>query len=1362
MKFPRTPIAVLAAAALAVGVVPTIPAAAEPNGLAGSEQLSLAFDGTLTDASPRATSVSMFTGTASYVDGVAGQALSFNGSSAVSLGTGAHLQPADLTISFWYRPDAAMTGEQVFAWSKTTYNSEGWYLTAENSTTPLALSVGSSTGQPYKVAVEGSRDAFFPVGKWTHVVVTFDHATKTVAFYRDGVRQSGVVKYPVSVTAPGVITAESTSTKTLGWNGPTYRGAFLKGALDEYRIYDRAATLEDIVALTQEFDPTFDPTTIARADLDSLTVPSTLTRNHTLSTQGGGGSEISWSSSDETVIRVEDGVAVVTRPPDANAVVTLTASATYGGSTPVSRTFDVTVTQDGVDTSNYLSAVPLQAVTIEDDYLTNSRELTVDYLLSLEPEKFLNGFYTTAGLTPTAAAYEGWERTSGTRFSGHFFGHYLSSLAQAWATETDQATRDQLLAKLQVAVDGLKVTQDAYALRDPANAGYVSPFAINLLPAGGSGLLVPFYNLHKVEAGLIDVYRYAPAALGEDALDVASKFGTWVKNWASRQADPAAILRTEYGGMNEALYNLYEITGDPDHKRAAEYFDEVTLFRQLAAGDDVLNGKHANTTIPKLTGALKRYVLFTDNETLYDQLSATEQGDLSMYREAAENFWQIVIDDHTYANGGNSQSEHFHEPDTLHQHATNGSTSGYGENSTAEGCNEYNMLKLSRLLFQITKDRKYADYYESTLINSVLASQNPETGMMTYFQPQTAGYAKVFGRPFDEFWCDHGTAIESYTKLGDSIYFEDPESIYVNQFRSSTLSSVRHNISLTTTADVPATDTVTFEVAALGDGEASAKLRIRIPDWVADAPTLTVNGEARTIEDVDGYAVVDVTAGDELTWKIPAEVSVSGSEDPDWVAFKYGPVLLGTELSRSNVDSDYIAGVLVRMGTADKSLSNEVTVADSSQWQADIGTNLVRIEDGVNANGMTTMRFKLQNVDDASAALTFEPYYSLYDARYATYMTLIEPDSAASQAKIRREKEQQRIAEFTVDSLTSFDDNNSEADKNYKHNLSSVGVWLGQPYRDGQRSTQAFFSYDMIVDLDADTNYLGARYFGGDAGRTFDVYVNDVLLKHETVNNRAGADTFYVQYDALPQTVLDGIEARDSYKRDQNGNYVLDSEGQRIPVVTVRFQGNGNSYVGGVFGVYTTTKTGYDADAQLSALSFDGATLAPALTTGTYDYELTVAEDATKVTMNVDPHTPSGLVLLGDILIDDRQPREIPLTGDDQTITLTAYAQDHTTAVDYTVRVKRQGSQPAVEVDATTRCVAGKAYLVVRAHNLTDGPLTVAFTGTEASGTLADVAPGDWGSKALNTRKASLPAGTVSFEAAEQQIDANYPAANCR
>ena len=601
----------------------------------------------------------------------------------------------------------------------------------------------------------------------------------------------------------------------------------------------------------------------------------------------------------------------------------------------------------------------------------------------------------------------------------------------------------------------------------------------------------------------------------------------------------------------------------------------------------------------------------------------------------------------------------------------------------------------------------------------------------------------------------------------------------MNQFRSSVLTSAEHNLTLTQTADVPAdrrpsrTRSSRSTAAPLAEG---TTLRLRVPGWVAGTPTLTVNGAAQDVAAIgaDGYLTVPVADGDRIVYTLPAEVTVDdGTENPDWVAFTYGPVLLATELNRTNVDASYVAGVLVRMSVADKSVNNNIVVADAESFKAGIAENLVRIADGVNANGMETMRFKLQGTDSASSALTFEPYYSLYGARYAMYMNLVEPDSAQAQALIRKEKEQLRISETTIDSLTSFDNNNSEADKNYKFNKSGVGVWLGQGYRDGQIAADAYFQYDMIVDPTLPKNYLGVRYFGGDNGRTFSVYLNDVLLKNERVTNAAGATTFYIQYDEIPAAVLAGIPAKDSYKRDQNGNYVLDEDGQKIPVVTVRFQGNGTSYVGGVFGVYTTSKTTFATDANLSKLSFEDAVLSPQLTPGQYSYTVTVPEDATTATFDADPAVPSGLVFVGDVLIDDTLPRTVALAeGDAPTVlTLKSTAQDHTTTATYSIQIVR--AEPAPELDVTalagTRCVAGKVTLVVTATNASEVPVALSLTTPFGSKQIASVAAGKSSSTAFTTRLGTIAEGqatvvasaTVDGEDVSVTVPATYSAKAC-
>jgi DUF1680 family protein len=793
-----------------------------------------------------------------------------------------------------------------------------------------------------------------------------------------------------------------------------------------------------------------------------------------------------------------------------------------------------------------LAPARLEDVTVQDPYLRNAAEKTLDYVLGLDPERLLFSFYRVAGLPPTTAdGYGGWEREEGTRFQGHFFGHVISALSQAYASNRDAAIRDVILERLSAAVRGLDRCQQAYAVAHPDTAGCVSPFSPDLLPSGGDGLLVPFYNLHKVLAGLLDAHRYAPAEIRGIALRVASGFGTWIETYAGALNDPAVILDTEYGGMNEALYRLYAVTGDPVHRRAAERFDETDLFQSLAAGDDILAGRHANTTIPKLVGALKRYTVLAER--------AEADADLDMHRAAAENFWRIVVADHTYANGANSQSEHFHAPGTLFERANNGAVTGYGENSTAEGCNEYNMLKLSRALFALTGDVRYADYDEQAFINSILASQNPETGMVTYFQPQRAGYAKVFGQPYDQFWCDHGTGIESFTKLADGIYVLDDDTVVVNRFVSSELRLPEWNLRLIQVADVPHDETVRFRVESLDGSPVAVTLRLRVPSWAAAAPTLAIDGRPIAADADGGYLAVDVSTGQDVTYTLPAEVRISdGTENENWLAFTFGPVLLAAELSRENVDATYTAGVLVQMGVADRSLTGDVVVDDPAVWKQSIADNLVRLPDGQDGR----LRFGMRNVDDRSAALVWEPYFSLYGVRYATYVTLVT-HGAGSDAVV--------TGPDVIDALTSFDNNNSEADKNHRFHASTVGVRDGAQYREASADPDAYFEYDLIVDPRAEVNLLGIRYSGQDAGRTFDVLLNGVLFRRESIEDPHGDGSLYERVDEIPHHIL----AAHGFKRDQHGGFALDAAGQRIPTVTVRFQSAGETPVGGVFGVRT-------------------------------------------------------------------------------------------------------------------------------------------------------------------------------------------------
>ena len=984
---------VVALAVVATGLVsPAVSAA--PALTDGDPVLSLPFEDSLADGSPAAHAVearAVGGGTPAYsfVPGVtdASKALRLGGNTYLDLGASTALQPPVLTLSFWLKPDAAMTGEQVITWSKQAYNSDGWYLSSEGNGSPLALSVGPGGAQPYKLRVASTdRAAFFPPGQWTHVAVTYNSNSKQASFFRNGLRVPSQVAAPTGGASTGVIGASASLPKTIGFNGPQYNGAFLTSALDEYQLFEGKATHQDVVTLFEQGGGTLNKTALANADADQIRVPGSVTAAIALPAEGLNGSTISWESSDPAVIGTDGTV----HRPDAgadDAEVTLTATVRFADGDPVTREFTVTVPapRESLGDSG-------PAVRLTDSYLDNAAAKEHGYLLSLSSKKFLFWFYKTAGLTPpTAAGYGGWENGNvGGNFRGHALGHYISALAMSYASTEDPEVKAGLHAQIVDAVEGLAEVQAAYD--GTTRAGYLGPFrdtALDAVEGRGSSddpVIVPYYNLHKVLAGLLDVDKYVDDATGDQALEVAEGFGEYLHGRVSTLADTSVMLRTEYGGMNDALYELYARSGGNAHfKKAAEAFDEVALFRDLAAGRDVLPGRHANTTIPKLIGALKRYTVLTQDPELYAGLTEQEKADLPMYLAAAQNFWQIVVDDHTYATGANSQSEHFHDPDSLHRFATQ--MGGTGNPQTAETCNEYNMLKLSRELFKLTQEVKYADYYENTFINTIVSSQNPDTGMTTYFQAMAPGYNKLYALPFTDFWCCVGTGMENFSKLGDSIYFTGSDGLWVNMFWSSSVEHAATNLRLTQRAHLPNDDTVRFTVDSIDGGAVAngATVRLRVPDWIAGPPTVVVNGSPVTPVVRRGYVVLaDVRRGDVVDYTMPMEVRVSATSDnPDFLALKYGPVLLSTSLGTKDLDRSSPVGIGVRVPVVDPEAQQTVLVdaASVDAWKEQVTDNVVRVDD--TADGQ--VRFALRNTVDGGD-LRFTPHYRRHNERYGLYL----------------------------------------------------------------------------------------------------------------------------------------------------------------------------------------------------------------------------------------------------------------------------------------------------------------------------------------------------------------------------------------
>lgn len=389
-------------------------------------------------------------------------------------------------------------------------------------------------------------------------------------------------------------------------------------------------------------------------------------------------------------------------------------------------------------------------------------------------------------------------------------------------------------------------------------------------------------------AGLLDVWRLVGDT---NSKNVLLALAAWVDTRTQKlsYSQMQRALGTEFGGMTEVLADLYDQTGDARWLTVAQRFEHATVLRPLMAGQDQLNGLHANTQLPKWIGAAREYKA-TGNQT---------------YQAIARNAWGIVVGAHTYAIGGNSQAEHFHQPNDI---------AGLLTSDTAESCNSYNMLKLTRELWLTDPtNTTYFDYYERTLMNQMIGQQNPADahGHVTYFHSLNPGGRRGVGpawgggtwsTDYNSFWCCQGTGIETNTKLMDSIYFHDDTSLYVNLFAPSALTWTEKNIKVTQTTTFPVSDTTSLQIS----GSGTFTLRVRIPAWASGA-TITVNGASAGVSTSPGtYASISRTwaSGDMVVITLPMAFRLLPANDNRAIAaVAYGPVVLCGDYGQKSVSA---------------------------------------------------------------------------------------------------------------------------------------------------------------------------------------------------------------------------------------------------------------------------------------------------------------------------------------------------------------------------------------------------------------------------------------------------------------------------
>ena len=403
-----------------------------------------------------------------------------------------------------------------------------------------------------------------------------------------------------------------------------------------------------------------------------------------------------------------------------------------------------------------LAAIPfaLEDVKILDPDLLRMRDQTLKYMLALDSDRLLHNFRVNAKL-PTSAEplYNRESPTNGWR--GHYVGHFLSACSQMYASTGD--------ARIRAKADAM-IVELAKCQTQLGDKGYLSAFpesSFDDLEAGRPAAVI-WYALHKIMAGLLDVYEHWQ---NTQALEVLEKMAAWT-DWRTGRIPEEQMQRTlqiEFGGMNEVLANLSAVTKNPRYLEVARRFDHHAVMDPAAQGRDTLTGLHANTQIPKFIGAAREFELTGD----------------PYYRDAANFFWQQVALHRSYVTGGNSINEHFRTPaDVLASELTD---------LTQETCNTYNMLKLTGHLFAWSGEPRYADYYERAFLNHILGTANPAEGSPLYYLGMQPGQWKVHFVPHQGFFCCCGTGLENFSKLGEGFYFHKDNSLWVNLYFASEL-----------------------------------------------------------------------------------------------------------------------------------------------------------------------------------------------------------------------------------------------------------------------------------------------------------------------------------------------------------------------------------------------------------------------------------------------------------------------------------------------------------------------------------------------------------------------------------------------
>ena len=743
----------------------------------------------------------------------------------------------------------------------------------------------------------------------------------------------------------------------------------------------------------------------------------------------------------------------------------------------------------------YKDEFPLGDITLLDGPLKHARDLNVQVLLKYDCDRMLAPYRKEAGLQPRKPSYPNWDG-----LDGHVGGHYLSALSINAATGNEECRKrmEYMISELQLVLDANNQRPEAwchnYIGGVPNSAKMWTAFSKGDF-GPYFGTWAPFYNIHKMYAGLRDAWLYCG---NEQAKNLFLKFCDWAVDITRDLNDEQMekMLGNEHGGMNEVLADAYAITGEQKYLDCARRFSHRMLLVPLENGKDCLDNMHANTQIPKVIGYQRIAELAHDVQ----------------YHNASEYFWEIVTRQRSLALGGNSRREHFPTKENCIDYIN--------DIDGPESCNTYNMLKLTEDLNRVKPNGMYGDFYETAMFNHILSAQHPQHGGYVYFTPARPRHYRNYSAPNEAMWCCVGTGMEDHGKYGQFVWTHDKgvkaenDALYVNLFVASELNWKDRKMVIRQQTAFPYAETSVVEVAK---GKGTFILKVRKPSWCENFTVKGVGFDADSYEE-NGFVCMKRKwkKGDQVKISMPMHAYIKPMINvPQYVAIMYGPILLGmktgTEDMRGLIADDsrfgqYAGGKKLALDEAPILLPKHLD---------DIAKDLKPVPG-------KPLHFKLATRMENAIDGELQPFFEIHDSRYMMYwLALGENDYKAYMQKLAdEEKARQALEARTVDKVNPGEQQ-PETDHNMEADVTERGNTEGVFFRDARDGH--FFSY--LMQTKGETNLsLQLKFWGQDEWRTseFDIYVNDKLLCSVNNSHRWRTTQFKTVDYAIPSEFVKG------------------------------------------------------------------------------------------------------------------------------------------------------------------------------------------------------------------------------------------------